>query len=115
LSKFEVQRLILPNVKKQRGNILNNKYSPLYLKVKGDKSRLLTDLIRLVGRSPSGIGNSFERAEVIAKDNKYQLIASLCVDFMRIPQNTSPFMAGMNAVRGQGGCNPPPCAGDVIK
>ncbi len=65
--------------------------------VKGLKSRLLIDLIRLVGTSPSGIGYTIERAEVVAKDNKYQLIdsftkmlqnaptfgrrASLCVDF----------------------------------
>jgi hypothetical protein len=27
--------------------------------------------------------------------------------FMKIPQNTPPFMAGMNAVRGYGGSNPP--------
>jgi hypothetical protein len=31
-------------------------------------------LIRLLGASPSGIGYSLERAEVTAKDNKYQLI-----------------------------------------
>ena len=56
------------------GHILNNKHSHLYLKVKGVKSRLLTDLIRLVGTSPSGIGYSLARAQLIAKDNKYQLI-----------------------------------------
>ncbi len=39
--------------------------------VKGLKSRLLTDLIRLVGTSPSGRGYTIERADVIAKDNKY--------------------------------------------
>ena len=55
---------------KQWGHILNNKYSLLYLKVKGLKSRLLTDLIRLVGTSLSGIGYTIERAEVTAKDNK---------------------------------------------
>jgi hypothetical protein len=38
--------------------------------------RLLTDLIRFLGTGPSGIGSSLERAEVIAKDNKYQLIDS---------------------------------------
>ncbi len=62
--------------KENNGVILNNKYSPLYLKVKGLKSRLLIDLIRLVGRSPPGIGYTIERAELIAKDNKNQLIDS---------------------------------------
>jgi len=38
--------------------------------VKGLKSRLLIDLIRLVGTSPSGIGYSIERVELIAKDSK---------------------------------------------
>ena len=38
--------------------------------MKGLKSRLLTDLIRLVGASPSGIGYSLARAEVKAKDSK---------------------------------------------
>jgi len=42
----------------------------------------LADLIRLVGTSPSGIGYTIERAQVIAKDNKYQLIDLLCVDFI---------------------------------
>ncbi len=37
-------------------SLLNNKYSLLYLKMKGLKSRLRTDLIRLVGTSPFGIG-----------------------------------------------------------
>jgi len=50
--------------------------------VKGAKSRSLTDLIRVVGTSLSGIGYTIERAEVIAKDNKYQLIDLLCVDFI---------------------------------
>ena len=50
-------------------SLLNNKYSLLYLKVKGVKSRLLTDLIRLFGTSPSGIGYTIERAEFIAKYN----------------------------------------------
>ncbi|MEE9503476.1 MAG: hypothetical protein V3V48_15485, partial [Candidatus Aminicenantaceae bacterium] len=36
----------------------------------------MTDLIRLLGTSPSGIGFTIERAEVTAKDNKYQLIDS---------------------------------------
>jgi hypothetical protein len=45
--------------------------------VKGVKSRLLTYLIRLFGTSPSGIGYTIGRAEVITKDNKYQLIDSL--------------------------------------
>jgi len=31
---------------------------------------------RLLGMSPSGIGYAIERAEVTAKDNKYQLIDS---------------------------------------
>ncbi len=44
--------------------------------MKGLKSRLLTDLIRLVGTSRSGIGYTIEKAELIAKDNKYQLIDS---------------------------------------
>ena len=44
--------------------------------VKGIKSRLLTYLIRLVGASPYGGGYTLERAEVIAKDRKYQLIDS---------------------------------------
>jgi len=35
---------------------------------------LLTYLIRLLEKSPSGIGYMIERAELIAKDNKYQLI-----------------------------------------
>ena len=71
---------------RQRGHILNNKYPLLYLKVKGLKSRLLTDLIRLFGTNPSGIGYTIERAEVIAKDNNYQLIDLLCVDlFICIP------------------------------
>jgi len=56
--------------------MLNNKYSLLYLKVKGLKSRLLTYFIRLVGTSPSGRGYTIERGEVIAKDNKHQLIDS---------------------------------------
>jgi len=60
----------------KNNGVLNNKYSLLYLRVKGLKSRLLTDLIRLVGTSPSGIGCTIERAEVIAKDNKYQLVDS---------------------------------------
>jgi hypothetical protein len=38
--------------------------------VKGLKSRLLTDLIRLLGTSPSGIGYTIERGELIAKDNE---------------------------------------------
>jgi hypothetical protein len=38
--------------------------------VKGLKSRLLKDLIRLLGRSPSEIGYTIERAGVIAKDNE---------------------------------------------
>ena len=42
--------------------------------MKGVKSRLLTDLIRTLGASPSGICYSIESAEVTAKDNKYQLI-----------------------------------------
>ena len=50
--------------------------------MKGLKSRLLTDLIRLVGTSPSGIGYTIEKVEVTAKDNKYQLIDLLCVDFI---------------------------------
>jgi hypothetical protein len=29
-------------------------------------------------------------------------------DFMKLPQNTPPFMAGMNAVQGYRGCNPLP-------
>ena len=44
--------------------------------VKGVKSRLLTYLIRLVGTNPSGIGYAIESAELIVKDNKYQLIDS---------------------------------------
>ena len=44
--------------------------------VKGVKSRLLTYVIRLIGTSPSGIGYRIERSEIIAKDNKYQLIDS---------------------------------------
>jgi hypothetical protein len=44
--------------------------------VKGLKSRLLTDLIRLPGRSPPGIGYTIERAELTTKDNKYKLIDS---------------------------------------
>jgi hypothetical protein len=44
--------------------------------VKGLKSRLLTDLIRLLVPSPYGRGYTIERAEVIARDNKYQLIDS---------------------------------------
>ena len=44
--------------------------------MKGLKSRLLTDLIRLLGPSLSGIGYTIERAEVTTKDNKYQLIDS---------------------------------------
>ena len=36
----------------------------------------LIDLIRLLGTSPSGIGYSLERAQLIAKDNRYQLIDS---------------------------------------
>ncbi len=63
-------------LEKTTGSILNDKYSLLYLKVKGLKSRLLIDLIRLFGTNPSGIGYTIERAEVIAKDNKYQLIDS---------------------------------------
>lgn len=35
---------------KQWGHISNNKYSPLYLKVKGLKSRLFTDLSDLLER-----------------------------------------------------------------
>ncbi len=50
--------------------------------VKGVKSRLLTDLISLVGTSLSGIGYSIESAEVTAKDNECQLIDLLCVDFI---------------------------------
>ncbi len=50
--------------------------------VKGLKSRLLTYLIRLLERSPSEIGYTIERAEVTNKDNKYQLLALLCVDFI---------------------------------
>ncbi len=50
--------------------------------MKGVKSRLLTYLIRLLGTSRSGIGYTIERAEMIAKDNKYQLIDLLCVDFI---------------------------------
>jgi hypothetical protein len=63
-------------------SLLNNKYSLLYLKVKGLKSRLLTDLIRVLGASPSGIGYTIESAELTLKDNKYQLIDLLCVDFI---------------------------------
>jgi len=49
-------------------------------KCEGGKSQLLIDLIRPVGTNPSGIGYSIERAQVIAKDNNYQLIDlfSLC-------------------------------------
>jgi hypothetical protein len=36
-------------------------------------------LIRLLGRGLSGIGYSIEGVEVIAKDNKYQLIDSFPV------------------------------------
>ncbi len=50
--------------------------------MKGLKSRLLIDLIRLLGTSPSGRGYTIERAEVTIKDNKYQLIDLLCVDFI---------------------------------
>ncbi len=38
--------------------------------------------VRPVGTSLSGIGYTIERAELIAKDNKYQLIDLLCVDFI---------------------------------
>jgi hypothetical protein len=48
--------------------------------MKGLKSRLLTYLIRVLGPSPSGISYTIERAEITAKDNKYQLIDLLCVD-----------------------------------
>jgi hypothetical protein len=44
--------------------------------VKGLKSRLLTDLIRVLGASLSVIGYTIERAQAIAKDNKYQLMDS---------------------------------------
>ena len=50
--------------------------------VKGVKSRLLTDLIRLLGTSPSGIGYSLAKAQLIVKDQKYQLINLLCVGFI---------------------------------
>ena len=52
------------------------------MRVKGVKSRLLTYLIRLFGTSPSEIGYTIERVEVIVKDNKYQLIDLLCVGFI---------------------------------
>ncbi len=44
--------------------------------MKGLKSRLLTDLIRVLGASLSGICYTIVRAEVISKHNKYQLIDS---------------------------------------
>jgi len=62
--------------------------------VKGLKSRLLTDLIRLLGTSPFGIGYTIERAELTAKDNKYQLIDS----FTKLCQNAPPGRAGMNGI-----------------
>ena len=42
----------------------------------GGQISTLDTFVRLVGTSPSGIGYSVERAELIAKDNKYQLIDS---------------------------------------
>ena len=62
-SRFVIDRLPISDREKNNG-------------VKGGKSRLLTYLIRLVGKSPSGIGYTIERAELTPKDNKYQLIDS---------------------------------------
>jgi len=52
------------------------KNAELFRTGEGGQSRLLIDLTRLPGTSPPGIGYRIERAEDIAKDNKYQLIDS---------------------------------------
>ncbi len=46
---------------------------------------LLTYLIRLLEKSPSGIGYMIERAEVIAKDNEYELIDSFTEILKHVP------------------------------
>ncbi len=48
IAEVEKAHELIESSKKQRGQPLNNKYSLLYLKVKGINSRLLTDLSDLL-------------------------------------------------------------------
>ncbi len=49
------------------------KNAELFRRGEGPQISTLDRFVRLFGMIPSGIGYSIERAELIAKDNKYQL------------------------------------------
>jgi len=77
------------------------------------------DILEIPRRAPTvgdlmihtaGFGYGLGDSHVSKLYNESQLWEVDSMDeFMRTPQNTPPFMAGMNAVRGEGGCNPPHC------